>query len=425
MAEDGIAILPAAPERRRNGDVFYPYRQDSDFWYLTGFPEPEAICVLSRTAEATYTLFVRPRDKEREIWDGKRAGVEGAKARFGADAAYTIDTFEEKLPELLKGHDHVYYRLGHHERLDALLQQTLESLRARNRDGAKVPSAIVDPGTILWEMRLHKGPEEIETLRRVCALTAEGHRSAMAFARPQLTERDVQAAIEYVFRRRGAQAVGYPSIVAGGANATILHYVENDAPLRAGDLLLIDAGAELDGYSADITRTFPVSGRFEGPQRDLYEVVLAAQEAAIESVRPGTRFIAPHETAVRVLTEGLVDLGLLAGEVDALIEDEKYKRFFMHKTGHWLGLDVHDVGRYFEGDGSSRTFEPGMVTTIEPGLYVAEDDPEAPEAFRGIGVRIEDDVLVTEAGNEVLTQDAPKAPDEVESACQAEVQLPL
>ena len=425
MERDGIAILPAAPERPRNGDVSYPFRQDSDFLYLTGFPEPEAICVLSAQSETPYTLFVRPRDPERETWEGRRAGEAGAREVFGADAAHPIDSFEEKLPELLKGHDHVYYRLGHHPKLDALLQRTLETLRARNRDGVKVPAAIVDPGAVLWEMRLRKEPEEVEILRRVCALSAEAHVVAMAFARPGLNERDVQAAVEYVFRRRGAEAVGYPSIVASGANATMLHYVQNDAPLEDGDLLLIDAGAELEGYSADITRTFPVGGQFTGPQRDIYQIVLEAQGKAIEAVRPGAPFLAPHEVTVRTLTQGLVDLGLLEGEVDALIEDEKYKRYFMHKTGHWLGLDVHDVGAYFLDGGESRPFEPGMVTTIEPGLYVAPDDEEADARFRGIGVRIEDDVLVTEGGREVLTGGVPKTIEEVEAACQREASLPL
>ncbi|HEX8176608.1 MAG TPA: Xaa-Pro aminopeptidase [Pyrinomonadaceae bacterium] len=414
MAENSVAIIPSSLEATRSNDTQYRYRQSSDLLYLTGFDEPESIAVLAPGREQKYTLFVRPRDPEREIWDGRRAGVEGARERFGADEAFPIDEFKEKLTEILNGAQTLYYRIGDgNPELDQTIINRIARMRAMGWRRAVPPQSIVDTGTILHEMRLIKTEEEIELMQRAADIAAEAHQLAMREARPGLNEYEIEALIEYHFRKSGASGPAYTSIVGGGANATILHYINNDEELRDGDLLLIDAGAEYQGYASDITRTFPVNGRFTKAQREIYELVLEAQNACIEMIRPGVTMDELHERSVEILTAGMARLGLLEGETAKLIEEEKYKQFYMHRLGHFLGLDVHDVGRY-QIDGQSRPLEPGMVITIEPGIYIAADTKDIPEQYAGIGVRIEDDVLVTEQGHRVLTGKAPKEVSEIE-----------
>ena len=415
MEPNSVAILPAAREATRSNDTEYRFRQDSDFYYLTGFSEPDAIAVVAPSREERYTLFVRPRDKEKETWTGRRAGVEGAKEKFGADAAFSVEEFQEKLAELLDGARALYYRLGNgHPELDQTIVRQIASMRGRGWRNIHPPQAVVDPGSILHEMRLFKTDEEVALMQRAADIAAEAHREAMRTARPGMKEYEVEALIEYVFRRSGASAPAYNSIVGGGANATILHYVNNDAELRDGDLLLIDAGAEYEGFASDITRTFPVSGRFTDAQRDIYNLVLDCQEQCIAMVAPGVTMDEMHRRSVEILTDGMVRLGLLKGDVKTLIEEEQYKKFYMHRLGHYLGLDVHDVGLY-QTDGQPRPVEAGMVMTVEPGLYIAEDAEDIPDKYRGIGVRIEDDVLVTREGHRVLTDKAPKRVEEIES----------
>jgi Xaa-Pro aminopeptidase len=414
MEPGSVAIFASAPEAVRSNDTHYRYRQDSDFYYLTGFDEPEALAVLSPAHdEHRYVLFVRPRDPERETWEGRRAGVEGARDVYGADAAYPLAEFKEKLAELLNGARNVYYRLGANAELDALLVKEIAAMRARGRL-FRAPDSITEPGVILGEMRLVKSADEIGLMQRAADIAAGAHVEAMRAARPGVWEYEIEALIEYHFRRAGASAPAYTSIVGGGANATVLHYVTNDAQLRDGDLLLIDAGAEYATYASDITRTFPVNGRFTDAQREIYTIVLDAQEACIAMVRPGVSVEDLNTRAVELLTEGMVRLGLLAGEPAKLIEEKEYKKFFMHGVGHYLGMDVHDVGLY-KVDGQPRPLEPGVVITIEPGLYVAADAENIPERFRGVGVRIEDDVLVTAEGCRVLTDKVPKRIDEIEA----------
>ena len=415
MSQDSVAIIASAREATRSNDTQYRYRQDSDFLYLTGFDEPEAVAVITPAKEQQLTLFVRPRDKEMEIWNGRRAGVEGAKSEYGADAAFPISEFEEKLPDFLNGAANLYYRIGNgNADLDETIIKQIRQLRALGRKGMGAPEAIIDTGAIIHEMRLFKSAEEVEMMQRAADIAAAGHIEAMKQTRPGMHEYEVEALIEYVFRRQGASGPAYTSIVGGGANATVLHYINNDAPLRDGDLLLIDAGAEYHGYASDITRTFPVNGRFSDAQRDIYDLVLKTQMACVEMVRPGVTHDELKSHSIELLTEGMVRLGLLQGETKKLVEEEKYKQFYMHGLGHFLGLDVHDVGRYHVKD-QSRPLEPGMVMTIEPGLYIAPDTEGIPEKYLGIGVRIEDDVLVTENGNHVLSSKAPKQVEEIEA----------
>jgi Xaa-Pro aminopeptidase len=415
MSPDSIAIISSAREATRSNDTLYRYRQDSDFYYLTGFDEPEAIAVIAPShKEHKFTLFVRPRDPEREIWDGRRAGVEGAQAAYGADAAFPISEFEEKLTDLLNGANNLYYRIGNgNAELDETIVKQIRHLRALGRRGMRAPEAIIDTGAIIHEMRLFKSEEEIALMQRAADIASEGHREAMKQARPGMKEYEVEALIEYVFRRNGASAPAYTSIVGGGANATVLHYINNDATLVEGDLLLIDAGAEYQGYASDITRTFPVSGRFSEGQREIYDLVLEAQLACIEMVRPGSRPQDIQKRSVEVLTEGMLRLGLLKGDAETIIKEEKYKQFYMHTIGHFLGLDVHDVGRYHIKD-ESRQLEPGMVMTVEPGIYISPGTKDIPEKYLGIGIRIEDDVLVTTDGNRILSSKAPKQIEEIE-----------
>lgn len=415
MEPDSVAIIASAREATRSNDTQYRYRQDSDFLYLTGFDEPEAIAVITPSHKAhKYTLFVRPRDPEREIWDGRRSGVEGAKAEYGADAAFPIGEFKEKLTELINGATNLYYRIGNgHAELDDAIVRRIRHLRAMGRRGMSAPQAIIDTATIIHEMRLFKSEEEIEFMQRAADIASEGHIEAMRQARPGMKEYEIEALIEYVFRKNGASAPAYTSIVGSGANATVLHYINNDSTLADGDLLLIDAGAEYRGYASDITRTFPVNGRFTAPQRDIYDLVLKTQMACVERVRPGASVDELKNYSIELLTEGMVQLGLLQGEPKKLIEEEKYKQFYMHGLGHFLGLDVHDVGRYSIKD-EARRLEPGMVMTVEPGLYIAPATKDIPEKYLGIGVRIEDDVLVTSDGNCVLSSKAPKQVEEIE-----------
>jgi Xaa-Pro aminopeptidase len=416
LGDDAIAIISSARETTRSNDTNYRFRQDSDFYYLTGFEEPEAIAVIAPGhAEHPYMLFVRPRDPEREIWDGRRSGLEGAQSEYGADAAFAVGEFNDKLNELLNGKSTLYYRIGNgNAELDEAVVSQIRRMRAMGRRGVHPPEAIIDTGAILHEMRLIKSEDEIELMQRAADIAAEGHIEAMKTARPGMMEYEVEALIEYTFRRQGAAAPAYTSIIGGGANATILHYINNDAKLGDGDLLLIDAGAEYRGYASDITRTFPVNGRFTEAQREIYELVLQSQVACIEMSRPGVSIDELHNRSVEILTEGMARLGLLQGETAKLIEEEKYKQFYMHRLGHFLGLDVHDVGRYHLSD-ESRRVEPGMVMTVEPGLYISPATKDIPEKYLGIGVRIEDDVLITGDGHRVLSHKAPKQVEEIEA----------
>lgn len=416
MGRNSVAIIPSARAATRSNDTQYRYRQDSDFFYLTGFDEPEAIAVIAAGREDhPYTLFVRPRDPERETWNGRRAGVEGAREKHGADVAFPVSEFEEKIGDIINGATNLYYRIGAgNTELDETIVKQIRHLRAMSRKGMGAPEAIIDTGMILHEMRLIKSADEIELMQRAADIAAEGHVEAMKRARPGMQEYEVEALIEYVFRRNGATAPAYTSIVGGGANATVLHYVNNDAILNDGELLLIDAGAEYRGYASDITRTFPINGRFTPAQRDIYDLVLETQISCVEMARPGVTMDELKTHSIEMLTEGMVRLGLLEGETKKLIEEEKYKQFYMHGLGHFLGIDVHDVGRYYQ-DGQSRPLEPGMVITVEPGVYVTADTKDVPEKYLGIGVRIEDDVLVTEEGNRVLSDKVPKQVEEIEA----------
>lgn len=414
-----MAIVAAAPVTIRNNDVEHDYRQDSDLYYLTGFDEPEAVLILTTVHdEHRSVLFVRPRDPEREVWDGARAGVDGAMEQCGVDAAFDIRELGKLLPKYLEGAPNLYYELGHSAGLDKRILSAINRVRGRGRSRKAWPASIVHPEHLWHEMRLIKDEHELAAMRVAADITAEAHTKAMAAAKPGVNEYEIEAIFREVFRRRGAERAAYGPIVGSGPNATVLHYRANRREMVDGDLLLIDAGCEYDYYACDVTRTFPVSGTFTEPQRRLYEVVLAAQEAAIEASAPGATVEGLHDVTKRKLVEGMVELGLLEGDVDVLIQEETFKRYYMHRTSHWLGMDVHDVGGYFV-DGEPRKLAPGMVLTIEPGIYISADDEQAPEAFRGIGIRIEDDILITESGRENLTAAIPKTIDEVEAACRA------
>ena len=409
----GVAIVPSAPVCIRNNDVEHEYRQDSDFYYLTGFDEPESVLILSTEHPEHRTVaFVRKRDKERETWDGPRAGVEGIKQWLGAEATFPIEELRERLPDYLSDVRRLHYRLAVNPAFDQIVFGAIEAVRRKARTGVVAPSEIVDLARDLHEMRLRKSEAELDTMAQAAAISRQAHARAMQVARPGRYEYEVEAEILRVFRAAGAERPAYGSIVGSGPNATILHHRRNDRQMREGELLLIDAGAEYGYYASDVTRTFPVSGRFSPAQRSIYDLVLRAQLAAIEAVRPGVSFISVHDEAVSVLTQGLVQLGLIEGPVDAAIAEGRYKPFYMHRTSHWLGMDVHDVGDYFV-DKQSRPLQPGMVLTVEPGLYIGVD-AAVPEAFRGIGVRIEDDIAVTAEGHRNITADIPKHPDELE-----------
>ena len=408
----GVAVIATAPERLRNRDAHYPYRFDSYFFYLTGFTEPEAVCVLIAGDAPRSLLFCRDKDLDREIWDGFRHGPEAAKQAFGFDEAYSVKQLDEMLPKLLADQPAIFCDMGESNEWDARVIQWLNAVRAQARAGISAPGEIRDVRKVLDDMRLVKDANELAVMRRAAQISAAAHRRAMQTACPGLHEYQVEAELLHEFRRNGAQSPAYTPIVASGANACVLHYVANDQPLKDGELLLIDAGCELDGYASDITRTFPISGRFSQPQREVYELVLAAQSAAIAEVKAGNHWERPHEAAVRVLACGFIDLGLCQGTVDAVIESGDYRKFYMHRTGHWLGLDVHDCGDY-KRDGVWRALEPGMVLTVEPGCYIRPGDG-VPQHLWNIGVRIEDDVVVTRDGCEVITADAPKTVAEIE-----------
>jgi len=411
--QEGVAVVPTAPERTRNRDAHYPYRFDSYFYYLTGFREPAAALVIVAGAEPKSILFCRDQDPERENWDGFRHGPEAAHGAFGFDEAHSITRLDALMPDLIADRDALYCHLGADAAWDARVMDWINQVRGRARSGVTAPGTVRDVHALLDEMRLIKGPEELAVMRRAAAITTSAHRRAMRAAGPGRAEYEIEAELLHEFRRHGAQAPAYTPIVASGERACVLHYVQNDGVLRDGELLLIDAGCELDGYATDLTRTFPVSGRFSGPQREICELVLAAQAAAIAAVKPGAPWDAPHHAAVNVLAQGLIDLKLLSGGLAEVVETEAYKKFYMHRTGHWLGLDVHDAGDY-KSRGGWRALAPGMVLTVEPGCYIRPGEG-VPAHLAGIGVRIEDDVLVTGSGAEVLTRDAPKAPAEIEA----------
>jgi Xaa-Pro aminopeptidase len=418
-AMEGAAIVAAAPVNIRNNDVEYEYRQDSDMYYLTGFEEPESVLVLSKVhPKHRAVLFVRPRDKEREQWDGERAGVEGAKERCAVDAAFPISELRKRLPEYLHGARELVLELGKWREIDSLVLSAIQQVRARGRSAKPWPGVIVHPEAVWHEMRLFKDPAEVRAMRRAAQITSDAHAAAMATTCAAKNEYQVDAVIREVFRDNGSPRAAYPPIVGSGPNATVLHYRQNRRPMADGELLLVDAGCEYDYYASDVTRTFPVNGRFSEPQRRVYQAVLTAQLAAIAEARPGGTVERIHEVALASLVEGLIDMGLVSGSVEEVIANESYKRYYMHRTSHWLGMDVHDVGAYFV-KGEPRKLAPGMVLTIEPGIYVAMNDEQAAAEYRGIGVRIEDDVLIVEDGNEVLTEAAPKTIDAVERACGA------
>ncbi len=418
LGPDAVAVVRSLPEKLRNGDAHYRFRQHSDLFYLTGFAEPDTTLVLRPGADddERVVMFVRPRDPEMETWDGRRAGIDGARERYGADAAYPAVEIGERLAVLVANHEELHYSLGLDDEMDLLIASTIARLRKQERRGKRPPRAVVDPRAVLHEMRLRKSPEELTALRKAAAITADAHVAAMQIGRPGTFEYEVEAVIDYTFRKRGGVGPGYNTIVGAGENATILHYIENNCAIADGDIVLVDAGCEYDYYTADITRTWPAGGAFTAPQRRIYDLVLDVQAAAIAMVRPGVTLDQIHQMCVRRLTDGMIELRLLDGTADERIADQGYKRFYMHGTSHWLGLDVHDVGAYTER-GTARPLEAGMVITVEPGLYVAHDGAGIPDELRGIGVRIEDDILVTPDGHENLTIACPKLVDDLERLC--------
>jgi len=411
--QHGIALITAAPEAVRNGDAHYPYRQDSSFYYLTGFNEPEAALLLIAGEVAQAILFCREKNMEREIWDGHRYGPSGAQEVFGFDAAFPIADLDTKIVALMGDQPALYYALGADAELDARVLRWRASVQEKSRTGIRAPDALHDVRQLLNEMRLYKDTHELNLMRRAATISSAAHQRAMRHTRPGLYEYQIEAELLHEFCQHGARDPAYTSIVAGGANACTLHYVANDALLHDGDLLLIDAGCELGSYASDITRTFPVNGKFSGAQRDVYELVLAAQAQAIAAARPGAHWNTPHEAALRVLAQGFIDLKLCTGSVDAVLADGSYRQFYMHRTGHWLGMDVHDVGEYKIG-ADWRPLEAGMVLTVEPGCYIRPAD-NVPEALWNIGIRIEDDVLISATGNEVLSAAAPKTVADIEA----------
>ncbi|WP_375792729.1 Xaa-Pro aminopeptidase [Nitrosomonas sp. PY1] len=417
--QTGIAVIPTAPERIRNRDAHYPYRFDSYFYYLSGFTEPEAVLVIvAKTDKAPekHILFCRAKDKEREIWDGYRYGPEAAKEVFSFDETYPVTQLDEILPTLLANQTVIYTALGHDSSWDQRVIRWMNQVRDQIRTGVMAPERITDCRVILDEMRLIKSSEELQVIQEAANISVQAHQCAMQTTKPDKYEYEIEAELLYTFNRLGARFPAYTSIVAGGANACVLHYVENTAKLKSGDLLLIDAGCELHGYASDITRTFPINGKFSAAQKDIYQLVLNAQTAAIAQVKPGNLWNDPHQAALRVLAQGFIDLGLCHGSLDAVLESEDYKRFYMHRTGHWLGMDVHDAGQYKQY-GAWRALQSGMVLTVEPGCYIRADDKVA-EHFWNIGIRIEDDVVVTASDHHILTAAAPKTIADIEELMQ-------
>jgi len=417
MDENSVAIIPAAHEQTRSYDTEFKFRQDSDFWYLTGFPEPDAIAVIDPQAKKPFTLYVRPRDPLMETWFGRRQGVEGAVKNYKADRALPIEKFPTDLAKLLNGHDKLYYRFAVDKDLDQQILGYFTEQRVRRLKSAYPPHTIIDPTPIIGHMRLHKTEKEVELMQKAANIAAEAHILAMKKVKPGMNEGQVESFMEAYMKDKGASGVAYNSIIGGGDNATILHYVENNMPLKDGDLILIDAGAEVEGYASDITRTFPVNGKYSPAQREVYDVVLEVQKQCVDYTVTGNTVKDRQEFSIELLTEGMKKLGLLKGKTKDLIKKKSYLKYYMHGVGHYLGLDVHDAGRYFldQQAKNSRPFAPGMVLTVEPGLYIPPDDKSAPAKYRGIGIRIEDDVLVTKDGNHNLTAKVPKEIDEIEA----------
>lgn len=416
MEPNSIAIIPSAQQHLRSRDTEFPFRQDSDFYYLSGFVEPESVLVLiPGRSHGEFVIFCRESDSALELWHGKRAGPDGACARFGADDAFPVGDIDDILPGLIEGRERVYYSMGRSDRFDRQIMDWVNTIRSKESSGASPPGEFTDLDHMLHDLRLIKSAAEQRLMRRAGEITAQAHRRVMAFCKPGQFEYELEGELNHEFVRGGARYPAYPSIVGSGANACTLHYIENGAKMRDGDLVLVDAGCELEYYAADLTRTFPVGGTFTSEQRALYEVVLAGHAAAIAQVKAGNHWNAPHDASVRAITAGLVELGLLEGEVDELIAAEAYREFYMHRVGHWLGLDVHDVGDYRVGD-EWRLLEAGMVMTVEPGIYVAPDNNSVARKWRGIGIRIEDDVLVTRKGCEILTEGAPRTVEDIEAA---------
>jgi Xaa-Pro aminopeptidase len=414
IGSDSIAIIPTASVYIRNRDVEFPFRPDSDFYYLTAYPEPEAVAVLiPDRADGEFILFCRESDEEMETWHGRRAGLEGAMEIYGADDAFPIEDMDDILPGLIEGHERIFYNMGSDQNFDQRVMAWVKQIRDKARTGVVAPDEFISLNHFLHDMRLYKSRLEIKLMRQAAKISSKAHQRAMQNCKPGMHEYQIEAELIHEFIRNGARAAAYPSIVGSGANGCILHYTENQDEINDGDLLLIDAGAEFHGYASDVTRTFPASGRFSTAQRQAYELVLAAQLAAIEEVKPGNHWNDPHDAAVRVLTEGMVELGILKGDPEELIKDQDYTKYYMHRTGHWIGMDVHDVGDY-KLDGEWRMLEPGMVMTVEPGLYFPAGMRGLPKKWWNIGIRIEDDVLVTKEGYEVLSKDAPKQVDEIE-----------
>ena len=415
MGNDAVAILPAALVRMRNRDAEFQYRQDSDFHYITGFDEPEAVVVLVPGREhGEYILFCRENDKKMETWNGLRAGQDGAISKYAADDSFPIDDIDDILPGLLENKEKVYYTMGVHPDFDQQVIKWVNRLREQSRMGIHTPSEFVALDHQLHDMRLYKSAAEVKVMRKAAEISAKAHIKAMQFCKPGVYEYQLEAELLHTFMHEGARFPAYSSIVGGGKNGCILHYVENSDVLKNGDLVLIDAGAELECYAADISRTFPVNGKYSKEQRALYSIVLAAQLAAIEQIKPGNHWNEPHEAAIKVITQGLIDVGILEGELETNIEEAKYKDFYMHRTGHWLGMDVHDVGDY-KIDDEWRVLEPGMVLTVEPGLYISADHEDVAKKWHNMGIRIEDDILVTKDGYDVLSKDVVKDPDEIEA----------
>ena len=416
IGSDAVAVFTANPKQSRSHDTDYPYRPSSDILYLTGFREPETVVVFAPGhEEGDFVMFVQPKDEEAELWNGYRPGPEGAVEEYGADAAFGVEEIDDKLPEFLADRDTLYYTLGQDHDFDHKITGWINELRHRRNEPSAAPEKLSDVRDVIHELRLRKRPEELELMRHANRISSEAHVLAMKHCQPGMHEYELQALIEYHFRRNGAEFPAYPSIVGAGANATCLHYTENRDVIAEDDVVLIDAGCEFEFYAGDITRSFPASGSFSNAQRDVYEAVLEAQKAAIDDIEPDLGFDELHERSVERLTRSLVDLGVLDGSVEDLVEEEEYKDYFPHKIGHWLGIDVHDVGPYHTDQGSWRSLKPGMVLTIEPGLYFHEDDETVPEAFRGLGIRIEDDILVTADGHENLSAECPKEADDIEA----------
>ncbi len=422
IGKDAVAVIPAAHEVTKSYDTEFKFHQDPDFYYLTGFPEPDAIAVINPSDKKNpFTLFVRPRDPLMETWYGRREGVEGAKKNYGADKAFPIERFAKELPKLLNGNEKLYYRFGRDNALDQTILQYLSGQRYRRLKTAYPPHTIIDPTLILGEMRLHKDEEEVEYMQKAGDIAAEAHILAMQNCHAGMNEAQIESIIEHHFRMSGASGAAYNSIIGGGDNATILHYVENNMPLKDGDLLLVDAGCNYKGYASDITRTFPVNGRFTKAQREVYDIVLEVQLECLAATKKGNTVKQRQELSIELLTEGMKKLKLLKGDTKKLIKKKAYEKYYMHGVGHYLGLDVHDAGRYFteQRAKNSRPFAPGMVLTVEPGLYIPPDDKDAPAKYRGIGIRIEDDILVTEDGNHNLTAKVPKDAEAIEEIMNA------